>query len=164
MPAQIARFTGSCHCGNLAVTFESPSRPEDLAVRSCGCSFCRRHGARCVSDPAGAVRIAVRDPALLLRYRFGLATADFLVCRRCGVYMGAVMPVGDAAVATLNVNSFNPPHPFERDGVAMDYGGEPEALRRARRAAGWTPAVFEAPGPSGSTSIAGPGAPRQVNR
>ena len=99
-----------------------------------------------------------------MRYRFGLETADFLVCRRCGVYLGAVMPVGDGAVATLNVNSFDPPHPFEREGVAMDYGRESEAERRARRAARWTPAAFAAPEPSGSTSIAGSRAPRQVNR
>jgi hypothetical protein len=142
--AEARQFTGRCHCGNLAVTFESPSAPEDLVVRSCACSFCRRHGARCVSDPAGTVRIAVHDPALLLRYGFGLRTADFLVCRRCGVYLGAVMAVGGSAVATINVNTFDPPHPFQRAGVPMDYGRESEPERRARRAAGWTPvAVFD---------------------
>jgi hypothetical protein len=140
---EVRRIAGSCHCGNLEAVFETPSAPEDLVVRSCSCSFCRRHGARCVSDPAGAVRIVVHDPALLLRYGFGLRTADFLVCRRCGVYLGAVMAVGGMAVATLNVNSFDPPHPFERAGAPMDYGRETEPQRRARRAAGWTPAVFE---------------------
>ena len=142
--AEARQFTGRCHCGNLAVTFESPSAPEDLVVRSCACSFCRRHGTRCVSDPAGAVRIRVHDPALLIRYGFGLRTADFLVCRRCGVYLGAVMAAGDSAVATINVNTFDQPHPFQRDGVPMDYGRESEPERRARRAAGWTPvAAFE---------------------
>jgi hypothetical protein len=138
------RFTGRCHCGNLAVTFETRTPPQDLVVRSCTCSFCRRHGARCVSYPAGAMRILVQDPALLLRYGFGLRTADFLICSRCGTYLGAIMTVGDSAVATINVNTFDPPHPFEREGVGMDYGGESEAERRARRAAGWTPvAAFE---------------------
>lgn len=142
----VCRFAGSCHCGNLEVSFAT-SRAQDLVVRSCACSFCRRHGARCVSDPAGAVRILVHDPALLLRYRFGLRTADFLVCRRCGVYLGAVMAAGDRAVATINVNTFDPPHPFERAGVPMDYGGESEPERRARRATGWTPTVFDAAPP-----------------
>jgi hypothetical protein len=114
-------------------------------VRSCACSFCRRHGARCVSDPAGAVRILVHDPALLIRYRFGLRTAEFLVCGRCGTYLGAVMTAGGSAVATINVNSFDPPHPFERQGVPMRYDAESEPERRARRAAGWTPVTFEAP-------------------
>ena len=142
------RFAGRCHCGNLEVTFEPRSAPEDLVVRSCACSFCRRHGARCVSDPAGAVRILVHDPALLIRYGFGLRTADFLVCGRCGSYLGAVMTDGGSAVATINVNSFEPPHPFEREGVPVRYDDESEVERRARRTAGWTPVVaFEtAPG------------------
>jgi hypothetical protein len=141
MPAEASRFAGRCHCGNLEVAFEPGSAPEDLAVRSCTCSFCRRHGARCVSDRTGAVRILVQDPALLIRYGFGLRTADFLLCGRCGTYLGAIMPVGDAAVATINVNTFEPPHPFQHEGVPMNYERESEAERRARRAAGWTPVV-----------------------
>jgi hypothetical protein len=139
--AELPRFAGRCHCGNLEVSFEPRTAPEDLVVRSCACSFCRRHGARCVSDPAGAVRILVHDPALLIRYGFGLRTADFLVCGRCGSYLGAVMTDGGSAVATINVNSFDPPHPFEREGVPMRYDGETEPERRARRATGWTPVV-----------------------
>jgi hypothetical protein len=145
-PPDVSRFAGRCHCGNLEVTFEPRSRPEALVVRSCMCSFCRRHGARCVSDPAGAVRILVHDPALLIRYGFGLRTAEFLVCGRCGAYLGAVMSDGGAAVATINVNNFDPPHPFGRAGVPMRYDRESEPERRARRAAGWTPVLaFEAP-------------------
>lgn len=128
------------------MTFEPQSAPQDLVVRSCMCSFCRRHGARCVSDAAGAVRIRVHDPALLIRYGFGLRTAEFLVCGQCGTYLGAVMTVGGSAVATINVNSFDRPHPFEREGLPMRYDEETEPARRARRAAGWTPVVaFDAP-------------------
>jgi hypothetical protein len=147
------------------VIFEAHTPAKDLVVRSCTCSFCRRHGARCVSDPAGAVRIVVHDPALLLRYGFGLRTAEFLVCRQCGVYLGAVMTAGDAAVATINVNTFDPPHPFERAGVPMDYGSESEPERRARRAAGWTPAAFETGAQaSASSAMTGSGEPCQENR
>jgi hypothetical protein len=94
-----------------------------------------------VSDPTGAVRIRTHDPALLVRYGFGLRTADFLLCGWCGSYLGALMTGDDRAVATINVNMFDPPHPFQRDGVPMSYEGESEAERRARRAAGWTPVV-----------------------
>jgi len=139
--AQTFRFEGRCHCGNLEVTFEPRSAPAGLVVRSCACSFCRRHGTRCVSDPAGVVRIRVHDPALLIRYGFGLRTAEYLVCGRCGSYLGAVMTEGGSAVATINVNSFDPPHPFDREGVPVSYDAETEPARRARRAAGWTPVV-----------------------
>jgi hypothetical protein len=87
----------------------------------------------------------VRDPALLIRYGFGLNNAEFLVCGRCGVYLGAVMAAGSAAVATINVNTFDPPHPFESGGMPISYEGETEPERRARRGARWTPvAAFEA--------------------
>src|SRR5439155_217050 len=58
-----------------------------LALRADTCSFCRRHGARTTSDPSGHVAITVHHPDQLLRYRFGLRTADFLVCTRCGIYV-----------------------------------------------------------------------------
>jgi hypothetical protein len=49
--------------------------------------------------------------------------------------------VGDAAFATINVNTFEPPHPFERKAIPMDYEAESAAERQARRSAGWTPVV-----------------------
>ena len=163
---EVSRFAGRCHCGNVEVTFESRSAPEELVVRSCACSFCRRHGTRCVSDPAGEVRTRVHDPALLIRYGFGLRTAEFLVCGRCGAYLGAVMTKGGAAVATINVNSFDLPHPFDREGVPVSYDAESEPERRARRAAGWTPVTAFETGDQTSASIAmtGSGDPVQVNR
>ncbi len=147
----MAVFSGRCHCGNLELTFTTARPADELEPRCCMCAFCRRHGARCVSDPAGSVTIVAHDPALLIRYAFGLATAEFLVCGRCGTYMGAVMATADALVATINVNTFDLPHPLQAEGVAMDYG----PLRRARRAARWTPA---------SIVTAGSGAPSQVSR
>ena len=85
---------GQCHCGNLAVTFRSAAAPEDTPVRACQCSFCRKHNTRAVADPNGEAQITVRDESALQRYRFGLGTAEFLVCGRCGVYIAAVMTEG----------------------------------------------------------------------
>jgi ribosomal protein L34E len=87
------------------------------------------------------VRIRLQNPDLLVRYGFGLRTADFLLCGRCGSYLGALMTERERMVATINVNTFEPPHPFQRDGVPMSYEGESDAERRVRRAAGWTPVV-----------------------
>jgi len=82
-----APLTGRCHCGNLELALETSLRPEELSLRADTCSFCRRHGARTTSDPSGHVVITVHHPEQLLRYRFGLRTADFLVCTRCGIYV-----------------------------------------------------------------------------
>jgi hypothetical protein len=137
-----ARLTGGCHCGNLEVTFETPHRPGELAVRACGCAFCRRHGARTASDPNGRVELVVHDPAQVSRYGFGLGTAQFLVCRTCGVYVGAVMAEAGSLYATLNINALATPEAFTSAAVAVSYDRETAAERRARRLAGWTPATL----------------------
>ncbi len=132
---------GGCHCGNLEVTLETQRRAEDLPVRACGCSFCRKHGARSTSDPEGRARVTIHDPAGAIRYRFGLHIADYIVCARCGIYVGAVMAEPDGAWALLNVNTLADAERFASAGEPMDYEGEAVDQRRARRRARWTPAV-----------------------
>lgn len=137
------RLSGRCHCGNLRFSFETRSPPEQLPIRACACTFCRRHRARTASDPAGRVRILVADAQALSRYRFGLETADFLICRRCGVYLGAVMSVGGQAWATVNINTVD----VDAGAAAfpapqmVDYGAETRVQRQARRRVRWTPVI-----------------------
>lgn len=134
-------FHGQCHCGNLELTFETNLEAEQLPLRECACSFCRKHGALSTSDPNGKVKITVHDANLLIRYRFGLKTADFLICKRCGVYLAAVMREGDNAYATVNISTFDSPRRFTQEAVTVSYDGESEAERRARRERNWTPVV-----------------------
>jgi hypothetical protein len=139
-PARL-RLTGACHCGNLALTFETTRDPGELTVRACGCSFCRRHGGRTISDPKGRVEFAIHDPALLSRYSFGLGTAQFLVCRTCGVYVGAVMADAGSAYAIININALQTPEVLAMAAVPMSYDHESAIERRTRRRALWTPAT-----------------------
>src|SRR6185503_19654289 len=85
------RYDGSCHCGAVRVSFTTTRALDELPLRECQCTFCRKHGARTTADPEGFAEIRVRDSGALVRYRFGLAVADYLVCARCGVYVAAVM-------------------------------------------------------------------------
>src|SRR5688500_12152117 len=96
--------TGKCHCGALSFEFHS-SRP--LAPRACDCSFCRKQGARSVSDTDGRAIIRIAAGQEPLRYRFGKKTADFLICPKCGVYVGAVIDVEGTTYAVLNLNTFD---------------------------------------------------------
>ncbi len=137
-------FAGGCHCGNLTVSFATERPPSAIPVRRCTCSFCTRHGARTATDHAGRVEFTVRDAAALSRYRFGLRTADFLVCRNCGVYVGAVLEMGERALATVNVNVLDERDAFTQPAAAASYEGENADQRIARRVAGWTPAVLHA--------------------
>lgn len=138
---QTTRLTGRCHCGNLELVLDTPTAIDELPVRACACSFCTKHGVRTTSDPRGRVRIVVRDPQSLLRYRFGLRTADFLVCKRCGVYLAAVMTTEQGTYATLNLNTFDGAERFTRAAAPVSYDTESEAARIARRESGWTPVV-----------------------
>lgn len=147
MKPRFRSFFGRCHCGNLEVIFETKVPPEQLPVRKCSCSFCSKHGARNTSDPQGSVQITIRNPEQVIRYRFGLKTADFLICKRCGVYVGAVMQTGERSYATTNVNTFTAAARFAQEPVVVSYEGETEAKRIARREANWTPvlSIMEAP-------------------
>ena len=87
------------------------------------------------------MRIFVREPSLLSRYRFGLGITDFLICARCGVFIGALMEEGDKAWLTVNANAFWPPPPDDFPISPVDYDAEDVAARIARRKLKWTPVV-----------------------
>lgn len=137
----VHRFEGGCHCGNLAYVFEASAGLDVLGLRADMCSFCRAHGACHTSDPNGAMRISVRDPRKLARYRFALKTADFLLCRECGVYIGAMLSDGDGAWMAVNVNSFKHPPPADFPIVPAIFDAEDVARRIARRKEKWTPVI-----------------------
>jgi hypothetical protein len=107
-------------------------------VRVCGCGFCLRVRPLYTSDPAGRLDLRVSEPESLIRYRFGLRLADFLICKTCGVFVAAYEPEG-RAVLNLTVLAraaelVAAPTSFTA------YDAEDVATRTARRARGWTPA------------------------
>ena len=136
---------GGCHCGALTVEFETAIAPEAMEVRACQCRFCRKHGSHAVSDPAGQVRLTVREEPVVQRYRFGLATADYLLCGRCGVYVSAVLEQDGRHYAIVIVSALDGAERFSRPPLPVDYSAEDEAARRARRRAKWTPAEIVTP-------------------
>ena len=73
------------------------------------------------------------------RYRFGLTTADFLVCRECGVYLGAQAQTARGAFGIINTRTLTPLPAELPPAVAADYGSEDATERLARRAQRWTP-------------------------
>jgi hypothetical protein len=133
-------YPGSCHCGAVKIAFTSDKAPEAMRVGRCACSFCRRHGARTSGDPAGSVEFRAA-PGSLSRYRFGLGITDYLLCAKCGTYVGAVMPdeggqSGDG-LGIVNVNSLDIRDTFDPAPPLHVYDGEDEARRRARRRKFW---------------------------
>ncbi len=135
------RLTGQCHCGKVKATFESQKTPQELGVRTCQCAFCRAHGAVNISDPEGLTTIesAADD---VNRYTFALRTADFLICKTCGVYFAAVMGAGDRIVSTLNIAGLRIKEFDGVDEAPMDYDTETTDSRIERRYNKWTPTKF----------------------
>jgi hypothetical protein len=134
-----AVFAGSCHCGALGFSFQTALPVEQWSIRACQCRFCRLHGALTSSDPAGRLTFHVNDAACLERYRFGLKTADFLVCGRCGVYLGAQIETAAGAFGIINTLALAAaPQPLPRAAPA-DYSTESADERIGRREKRWTP-------------------------
>ena len=77
----------------------------------------------------------------LSRYRFGLGITDYLVCRTCGAYVGAVMEDEGRLIATLNVNALDIRDSFDPAPPLHVYDGEDEPRRRSRRRKFWMPAT-----------------------
>ena len=135
-------YHGKCHCGGIAVVFETGIAPGEAEVRECQCSFCRIHGARAASDPSGKLSFTETTPGALNRYRFGLRTADFLVCNGCGAYMGCILTADDGAWGIVNINTLDARTRFTQPPTPFDYDTEDTAGRIARRRQKWTPAVI----------------------
>jgi hypothetical protein len=138
------KASGECHCGRLKATFETDKAPAELGLRACQCGFCRRHGARTVSDPQGEVVLeaAAED---VIRYAFALKTCEFLICRRCGIYVAAVMGEGDDKRATLNAAGLALKEFLAVDAMPVQYGSETREERVRRRQMLWTPVRFSDP-------------------
>ncbi len=133
-------YKGSCHCGAITVEHSSAVPPQAAEVRECQCSFCRLHGARAVSDPQGELCFTEHTAGALHRYRFSLNTADFLICRNCGAYLGCVLSNGDELYGIVNINTLDDKALFTSPPIAAVYDSEDTASRIARRKARWTPA------------------------
>ena len=134
--------SGGCHCGNLRVKLRLSKAPQETPLRSCACSFCRAHATRTVSDPAGLFEVWSRDWPRVEKYQFGSRTADYLVCRSCGVYIGAVCETTAGVRAVVNTNCLDDRSAFAQEPVRPDYDGETTEDRLARRATNWMPAVL----------------------
>lgn len=137
-------LTGTCHCGAVKAVFETSKTPAELGVRECQCAFCRRHGAVNTSDPRGLFTVECRADDLE-RYRFALRTADFLICKHCGVYFAAVIGEGDAIYSTVNVAALAMKDFMSLERRPIAYDVEDTGNRVDRRTTRWTPTRFADP-------------------
>lgn len=132
-------YEGSCHCGAIGFRYDSEIDPQDWSVRACQCSFCRAHDALSTSDPDGDLEFMATDATLLQRYRFGQGTADFLLCRNCGVYIGAAIDSGHGAFGIINIHALKARPQQLASPAPISYDEENTEGRISRRGKRWTP-------------------------
>ncbi|MFE0013588.1 GFA family protein [Mesorhizobium sp. NPDC059054] len=130
---------GGCHCGNVRLTFTTTTAPDETELRACQCSFCRKHNSLAASDPNGLLTISVGNETLLSRYAFGMRTAEYLVCRDCGVYVAAVTTDSAEQRAIIIVNALDERKQFTREPLPTVYDAETRDERIARRQSRWMP-------------------------
>ena len=133
----------TCHCGNLRAALNTEKEPQDMWLRACQCDFCRSHNMRSLSDAEGRLEISGKDKSHFNRYHFGLNMVDFLICKLCGNYIGAVQQVDGQLFGIINANLTE--NRGARFGAAEHrfYEEETGEERSARRKAVWTPATLK---------------------
>lgn len=134
-------YSGSCHCGAIGYKYSTQQTPAQWSIRACQCRFCRAHDALSTSDPLGHIEFSTRSPDEIQCYRFGLKTADFLLCRKCGVYIGAIIETDSGTWGIINTHTLVD-MPSDIAPIApIDYDGEDTGGRITRREDRWTPAT-----------------------
>lgn len=128
----MATLAGGCHCGGLRVEFQTAQNISSLHPRACDCSFCRKHGAAYVSDPAGALSITENAAGLLADYRQGSNAARFLFCRRCGVLIAVVYEQDASTFGAVNSGCLD-----SADEFAESASASPQKLGAAEKTSRW---------------------------
>ena len=132
-----SKITGSCHCGNVSFSLDWPGDATEVPARSCGCTFCVKHGGVWTSHPQAALDVKFEDSAAVSRYAFGTETATFMVCARCGAVPLVTSEIEGKTFAVVNVNTFND---FDRARIraaGASFDAEDVASRLARRQRNW---------------------------
>jgi hypothetical protein len=128
---------GACHCGNVSFELTWEPEPPEIPARACDCTFCVKHGGVWTSNPKGALRVKIEDPAEISPYLFGTRTATFHVCRRCGVPPLVTSEIEGRVYAVVNANTFDAAARAKLKPSPVSFEGEDERARLGRRQRNW---------------------------
>ena len=108
--------------------------------RACDCSFCIKHGAAYVSDPAGQLQVTTADPSTVRAYRQGSEAARFQLCGECGVLVAVTFEHDARLFGAVNVTCLDARTDFGATVSASPQSLSPEA-KVARWLQVWVPDV-----------------------
>jgi hypothetical protein len=96
-----------------------------------------KHGGVWTSSPGASLQVRTKDEGRVDRYAFGTKTADFHVCKSCGVVPVVTSRIDGDVYAVVNVNAFEGVDPSLLRRAPASFEGEDEAARLARRKRNW---------------------------
>lgn len=128
---------GRCHCGNIAFSLTWDPDPSEIPARACTCTFCVKHGGVWTSNPSGALKVQVGDAKSVSRYAFGTETAEFHICRRCGVVPVVTSRIDGRVYAVVSVNAFENVDATLLRRAPISFDAEEKDSRLARRKRNW---------------------------
>lgn len=135
------QLPGSCHCRNITFELSLAVVDDEISVRNCGCSFCVKHGGTWTSHPDAELTATVTDWSNVSKYQFGTKTADFYVCKTCGVSPFVVSEIDGKLYAVVSVNAFENIGSMSLSRASTDFDGEDTESRLDRRKRNWIPQV-----------------------
>lgn len=100
-----------------------------------------KHGGVYTSHPEGSLYVQIKDEALTERVALGTETAQFFICRRCGVVPFVISEIDGEIYAVVNVNTFEGINQSVFSRASADFEGEGLSDRLARRKKTWIPSV-----------------------
>lgn len=128
---------GACYCGNIRIIASFSESLAALNPRACDCDFCKKHGAAYVSDPKGSLALQIGNDLEVIRFRQGSNTAEMLLCRTCGVLVGALYRESRRLFGTLNVKALD-----SRLSFGPEQGVSPKLLSPDQKVRRWRDVWF----------------------
>lgn len=126
------KASGGCYCGNIRVVASFSQEFAAYNPRACDCDFCMRHGAAYVSDPLGSLALHIGNDLEVNRFRQGSNTAEMLLCRTCGVMVGALYRESNRLFGTLNFKALD-----SRPSFGPEQGVSPKLLSPDQKVRRW---------------------------
>lgn len=136
------QLRGSCYCSNIRFVFITDKSDDELPRRECQCGFCVLHGRIATSDRDGELRIAIEAPENVSKFRFGHRTADFYVCRECGMIPVVTSEIDGATRGIVDVRMIEGFDWSRSETSRHDFEGEEVDDRLDRRKGYWTGTVI----------------------
>ncbi len=99
------KINGGCYCGNISYVAELSNFPSSYIPRSCDCDFCTSHGISYISDSKGKLVLGIKSEQEINRFKQGSGIADFLICKNCGVMVGACYEEDECLYGAINSKS-----------------------------------------------------------